>query len=303
MTILIIGCNGFIGSNAVRYFLSLGFDVSGCDITDNIHNDIYFRRINSASKDFLTLFSDKKFEICINCSGSANVGFSFVNPDIDFELNVVNVFHILEAIRQKSPECKFINFSSAAVYGNPKFLPIREDHPLNPISPYGFNKLKAELICREYADLYSIPTCSLRVFSAFGEGLKKQIFWDIYQKVLRSKSIELFGTGKESRDFIYIKDLLRAVEIIIRKGSFKGDVINVATGIETTISNSAKRFLSLFGRSHDLEFSGEEKTGDPVNWRADISELVSFEFKPDFSLEKGLENYYLWLISQQAKLT
>ncbi len=199
------------------------------------------------------------------------------------------------AIRKYNPTCKFINFSSAAVYGNPSKLPIAESFPAKPLSPYGFHKLQSEYLLTEYHKSLGLHTCSLRVFSAYGEGLKKQLFWDLYQKAQRNDTVELFGTGQESRDFIYIKDLIRAVDLLIHHAPFEGDIFNVATGKETTIAEAARIFFSLYDPGKKFFFSGKAKIGDPNNWRADISALQSMGFQPTVTLEEGLNSYVKWL--------
>jgi dTDP-glucose 4,6-dehydratase/UDP-glucose 4-epimerase len=206
--ILIIGSNGFIGSNAEKFFSKRGYDVYSSDIQNSI-NKKYFK-FDSNNPNFEILFNSIKFDFCINATGAANVSNSFNNPLIDFNLNVFNVIKILDAIRLYNPTCKFINFSSAAVYGNPILLPIKEDDTLQPISPYGFHKMYSEKICEEYYKLFQIKTVSLRLFSVFGENLKKQIFWDLYTKVIETNNdlITLNGEGNESRDFIYIFDFI-----------------------------------------------------------------------------------------------
>ena len=98
---------------------------------------------------------------------------------------------ILVAIRDRNSSCKFINFSSAAVYGNPKFLPITENSVCKPLFPYGFHKLQSELLLTEYYNFFGLKTCSLRVFSAYGPLLKKQLFWDLYQKAIQNDTISL----------------------------------------------------------------------------------------------------------------
>ena len=111
---------------------------------------------------------------------------SFKDPLFDFNLNVFNVFKILEAIKLFNDKCKFVNLSSAAVYGNPDILPIIETSTILPISPYGFHKSISETIVKEYYSVYKIQSISLRVFSVYGEYLKKQLFWDLYNKILNS---------------------------------------------------------------------------------------------------------------------
>lgn len=295
MRILIIGSSGFIGNNAVSYFNNKGYHVYGADIT--IKEEKNYTVINPENLDFSTLFSKQKFDVCINASGAASVPLSFQYPAIDFSLNVLNVFNILEAIRKYNPECKFINFSSAAVYGNPETLPVKESSAINPLSPYGFHKHYSENICKEFYQSYQIQTLSLRVFSAYGEGLKKQLFWDIYNKLqnVTDNQIVLYGTGNESRDFIYIRDLLKAIELLIQKHEFKGQAINVASGMEITVKEAAGIFIKNLNPEIKLTFNNQTKQGDPKNWRADISILKSMGFECDFMLNQGLENYAKWV--------
>ena len=281
MKILIIGSQGFIGKHCVDYF-SKYHQITAQGVT----------------QDFDSLFVAEKYDVCINASGSANVGFSFENPAIDFELNVLNVNKLLVAIRQHNPTCKFINFSSAAVYGNPMKLPIAENKPTKPLSPYGFHKLQSEYLLTEYHKFFGLHTCSLRVFSAYGNGLKKQLFWDLYQKTLQNDNIELFGTGEESRDFIFIDDLIQTVALIIENAPFEGDIFNIASGEETKIKEVVKVFFDEFCPQKSYYFSGKQKIGDPNNWCADITKLKELGFKPQITIQNGLGKYAKWLKEQ-----
>ena len=291
---IIIGSKGFIGSHLSSYLKKKGYMVYGADVVVDYTSDHYFQ-IEASNSDFHEIFRKKNFDICVNCSGAASVPDSIEHPLRDFYLNAVNVYKILEAIRQYSPQCKFINLSSAAVYGNPDILPINENLPNAPMSPYGYHKQFSEQICEEFARFFNIQTCSLRIFSAYGEGLKKQLFWDLYQKTKSNKEIVLWGTGNESRDFIYIKDLVRVIELVVEKTEFKGQTINVANGDEVYIKDVVKIFYGLFDKKINYHFSGEGRKGDPNNWVADISELKSSGYQPEFDITKGLKNYYQWV--------
>ncbi len=297
--ILILGSEGFIGSNAVRYFASKGHRIFQADIILKQENDYFL--INPERADFSTIFIQHQFDVCINATGAANVQLSFAHPGMDYMLNVANVFAILDSIRQYCPSCKFINLSSAAVYGNPVELPVRETSPLKPVSPYGYHKMYSEQLCREFYQLFNIPTLSARIFSAYGEGLKKQLFWDLYKKVEKARGqIEMFGTGKESRDFIYISDLLSALECIIHAAEFNGEAINVASGAESTIEDAVNHFVRVFKKKVEVKFSGNAKIGDPVNWRSDISLLGKMGFKNEISLETGITNYCKWVQEKRS---
>jgi dTDP-glucose 4,6-dehydratase/UDP-glucose 4-epimerase len=294
MKILIIGSKGFIGQHAEEYFTKKEYSVFGCDVVTDYAAENYFL-IDTSNSDFHFIFENHKFEVCINCSGAADVSASVSNPTRDFSLNTINVFKILDAIRIHQPECKFINLSSAAVYGNPQYLPIDENHPLNPISPYGCHKLFSEQICKEFTDIYKLKTCNLRVFSAFGEGLKKQLFWDLYKKSLSAKKIVLFGTGSETRDFIYIRDLMQVLELVIKNAEFKGESINVANGEEISVKEAAQLFYENLDSDITLEFSGNNQPCNPINWKAEITTLKNYGYKPEFTITQGLEIYKTWL--------
>lgn len=293
MKILVIGSKGFIGSHCVSYFKLQGHDVLHADVVQ--HSESGYTCLDPRNTAFDGLFNNQNFDICINASGSAHVGFSFENPTVDFELNVLNVHKILVAIRGLNPSCRLINFSSAAVYGNPEKLPIREDQTRNPLSPYGFHKLQSEYILKEYHRFFGIGTASLRIFSAYGPGLKKQLFWDLYQKAKAGNTVELFGSGNESRDFIYIADLLTAIDAVVRHASFNGDCYNIASGTETTIRDVVETFYSHLNPDIQVRFSGIHKPGDPDNWRADISALKTLGFTPKWELKDGLFETAAWL--------
>jgi UDP-glucose 4-epimerase len=302
MKILIIGVNGFIGSNAAFFFSKKGYDISGCDVVGEkapMHKSFFL--IEPQRSDFESIFRKGQYNVCINASGSAHVGYSFDDPEKDFELNVLNVNRLLVAIRKHNPKCKFINFSSAAVYGNPVRLPITEDMEVKPLSPYGFHKLQSEYLLTEYHKFFGLHTCSLRVFSAFGPFLRKQLFWDLYQKSLQNTHIELFGTGEESRDFIFIEDLLQAVEIIIHQAPFEGDIINVASGYETKIKDVVQTFYQLLNPGITFNFSGKIKMGDPNNWQAHIGKLKNLGFKPKYDVDYGLQKLVQWLGENESE--
>jgi dTDP-glucose 4,6-dehydratase/UDP-glucose 4-epimerase len=295
MKILIIGSRGFIGHHLFSYFSEKDNEVWGTDVVDDYINKERYFLIDASNSDYGSVFQSTEFDLCVNCSGAANVPESLKNPLRDYYLNTVNVFKMLESIRKFQPACKFINLSSAAVYGNPKQMPVKEDARPAPLSPYGFHKLQAEQICKEFYDFYDIRTCSLRIFSVYGPGLKKQLFWDLYNKAKKGVPFSLFGTGNESRDFIYILDLVKAIELVAGLSAFNADVINVANGKEIMIKNIASFFFGLFDHEIRYSFSGETREGDPVNWVADISKLISYGYRPSFTIENGLEKYYEWI--------
>jgi dTDP-glucose 4,6-dehydratase/UDP-glucose 4-epimerase len=141
-----------------------------------------------------------------------------------------------------------------------------------------------------------MKTVSLRIFSAYGTGLRKQLFWDLYQKMLKSKgTIELFGTGKETRDFIYVEDITQAIDCIINNAGFDGGVINVASGIEVKIEEVAHTFVRHMNKDLAIKFMGNGKKGDPLNWRADIGKLQTLGFNARVDMNEGIKKLAEWL--------
>ena len=291
MKILIIGSLGFIGSS-LRLKLSKSQDVHGADIIKKIQEN--YTNVEKPEV-FINLIKNNKFDLIINSSGSANVQFSFNSPHEDYNLNVNNVFLHLNSINQFSNKTKYLLLSSAAVYGNPLVSPVCENNSLTPISPYGYHKLAAENLCKEFNDIYGINTSIVRIFSAYGPGLKKQLFWDLHQKCLKSEKIELYGTGEETRDFIFIDDLVNAIELVINNSLFENEVVNIASGTSSKIKDIAKLYFQNLEKPLEYSFSNSQLSGSPTNWSANIEKLKSFGFEPENSLSNGVKKTSLWL--------
>jgi dTDP-glucose 4,6-dehydratase/UDP-glucose 4-epimerase len=293
--ILVVGSKGFIGRNCVKYFKGK-YDVWECDVILDYNNPKYIA-IDSVDSDFLEVFQKEHFDICINCSGAASVSFSMEKPFNDFRLNTLNVFKLLEAIHTLAPDCKFITMSSAAVYGNPQSLPITEQMLTSPVSPYGYHKVMAEQVCEEYSRFWDVKTCCFRIFSAYGAGLRKQIMWDLYNKFAAkdNNTVKLWGTGNETRDFIHVKDIVRAMELVIDHCDFKGNIINVANGEQVKISTIAETFKTILNSDKEIEFNNMARPGDPLNWEAKIDILKSFGYQKTIELKDGINDYIKWI--------
>jgi UDP-glucose 4-epimerase len=228
---------------------------------------------------------------CINCLGRASVPLSVRDPLGDFSASIGTTIWILETLRQVLPDCIFLHCSSAAVYGNAPTLPIAETAPLRPISPYGFHKRMEEEACVEYNTLFGIRSASLRIFSAYGPGLHRQVIWDLIER-LRGTPGDVFwikGTGTESRDFIHSADVAAAMHAILSRGDLAGEVYNIASGVEVPIAEVARMIIAAAGRAVSPQFDGFYQAGFPTRWQADISRLGALGFEPQFALVRGIE--------------
>lgn len=295
--ILIIGSEGFIGSHVGRFYVSRT-ETTTCDIVPSNYSRSH--SLLEDEKHLKKLLSSKIFDLCINCAGAASVGASLNEPAHDFELNTSLVARLLNLLRRHNPKCRFLNISSAAVYGNPKQLPISEEAPVAPISPYGYHKRMAELLCEEYHRVFGLRTCSIRIFSAYGPRLRKQLLWDTYRKMQTTPDhITLSGTGRETRDFIFISDILQQIELVRQYAVFEGGIYNVANGEQITIREIATLMKNALQYPGEISFNGAGRPGDPLYWEADIAKVNELGYNQQVSIETGIRTYVEWAKKQQ----
>lgn len=298
---VITGVNGFIGRSAKEYF-ETEYDITGIGRAAEYAGagglSYYPCNMSRESAELASILTSVRPDVILHCAGSASVGASVVDPMADLDGNLHSLYQLLLALRtiEKRPEMIF--FSSAGIYGNPKELPVGEEAEAKPVSPYGLHKSMAEQLCGYYNRIHGCRIRSVRIFSAYGNGLRKQLLWDIYQKYRDTGKIRLFGTGEETRDFIHISDILRAIELIL---AYDGpeEVFNVANGEEISIRELAEIYAKALGEDKEIvSFSGETKAGDPKNWRADISLLKKIGYEKKMKLEDGIADYVNWVRRQ-----
>jgi UDP-glucose 4-epimerase len=170
--------------------------------------------------------------------------------------------------------------SSAAIYGNPPTLPVREDMPTEPISPYGFHKAACELLAREYAQCFGLNIVVCRLFSLFGASQRRLLVWELYDQISGPGSeVWLQGTGAETRDYLDIEDVSQA--ILALSDLYRGEtearcrVVNVASGVETGVLALAHEIARIADSPKAIHCRGIERPGDPKRWQADNAALRS----------------------------
>lgn len=296
MNILVVGSEGFIGKHCVRHFSRKGDVVFGCDLLNAPSEDYHYIKVSRLQPTYEALLAGNSFDLIICAGGSGSVPLSFHSPWMDFEANVADIYMLLQTVKEKQPHCKVINLSSAAVYGNPKVLPVSESAEIVPLSPYGWNKYLSELVCVEYYSLFSIQSCSVRPFSVYGPGLKKQIVWDLYQKMLSNPDqLEVFGTGQETRDFIYIDDFISAIDVVAEKADFKGETYNVASGVQIPIHVLCELLTAKATYKGKIAYNNIERPGDPKFWQADLEKIMALGYTPKMDISTGLTLTLEWL--------
>ncbi|MBN2143601.1 MAG: NAD-dependent epimerase/dehydratase family protein [Candidatus Aureabacteria bacterium] len=300
--ILITGAGGFLGSHISQYLTDRSYKVA----INGRFSPKYFKTIHDHNwwKSYGMTLPDKRFihmikeiqpHFLVHCAGSASVQHSMKEPYRDFLANVKMCAFILENLRIYAPECHFIFLSSAAVYGNPLSLPVNENTLCKPVSPYGYHKMLCENLIEEYSSIYGLRTTILRIFSAYGERLKKQVIYDLFKKISDPATfrIEVLGTGNETRDFIHALDIAKAIEIIILNQSC--GIFNLGSGQEIEIHALVEKIKNILQSSLPVHYSNVVRQGDPLNWRADMNKIMSIGFTPSIPFDEGLKKYCTWL--------
>jgi len=300
--VLLTGASGFLGSYMARELSAAGHRVIGLDAVqpppERAGELAVFYRIRLPDPGLEGVVSRHRPWACLHCAGGSSVPASLSEPWRDFQAGAVVTYQLLEVLRRLAPECRTVFMSSAAVYGDPPGLPVSESAPAAPLSPYGLHKLMAEQAGALFRRLYGLPFAALRVFSAFGEGLRRQVVWDLCRKVLREGRLYLMGTGRETRDFIHAADVARAARLVAERAPLQGEVYNLALGRELSIAELARLVAGELGYRGAVEFDGLLPAGTPRRWRADTARLQALGFRPRVELEEGLRAFVRWCREQ-----
>jgi UDP-glucose 4-epimerase len=230
----------------------------------------------------------------IHLAAQSGVGPSVLNPRLDFEVNCLGTLNVLEAARKNRIQ-KFLFASSGAPLGNAK-QPISELSVPRPVSPYGASKLAGEGYCSAYSETFGICTTALRLSNVYGPGShrKKSLIANIITRGFDSKTIEVFGDGEKTRDFVYIEDVVAAIIKASRQKN-SSEVIHVCTGVETAVNDVVSLVCSHFrdlGKAVSVKHT-EARKGDAESSIGDPSaakKIIGFE--PAVDLKLGIFNTF-----------
>lgn len=242
-------------------------------------------------------------DVVFHSAGSGTVSAAYESPHEAFYDTVVTAETVLEYLRIEAPEAHFIYPSSAAVYGAvpSSALPIKEDARLEPVSPYGTHKLIVEQLCRSRAETFGMRCTVVRFFSLYGPLMTKQVLWDVAKKATSSKEgdrVALFGTGDETRDFLHLQDAARLVALVAAQGGqTQLQTLNGASGVAVSIRSVVERLADALGMSVRVEFTGNDRPGDPSRYEADVTRARALGFDPEYDLDRGLRDFARWYLS------
>ena len=306
-TVIVLGAAGFVGRHTAR-----ALAIEGCRVLGLGHGrwaESEWRQwgldnwlaadIGVESLDQIAAHAQPS--CIIHCGGSGAVSFSYANPLRDFERATQSTIQVLEWIRLRAPQaCRFVLVSSAAVYGDQGDTDPTENAVRAPISPYGVHKLVAETICESYSRFFDVSSSIVRLFSVYGEGLRKQLLWDALNK-FRTGQRQFFGTGNELRDWVHVQDAahLLALAGLAPQSSF--EVYN--GGFEhASTRHVLSQLATAYGLDPDLIFNGETLKGNPRRLTANCGHTMRLlNWSPEVRLDEGLARYVEWFKAQPVE--
>jgi len=306
MNSLVTGCAGFIGSHLCERLLSEGHDVVGVDcFTDYYsrelkeenmsgfreHPSFMFHEEDLLEADLSSLLDDVDY--IFHQAAQAGVRYSWGSSfEVYTRNNILATQKLLEACKEKEIK-KFIYASSSSVYGNCPELPMREDSLPDPVSPYGVSKLAAEHLCSLYNANYSIPTVSLRYFTVYGPRQRPDMAFHRFLKaIMEGGEIEIYGDGRQTRDYTFISDVVEAN--LRAMGSGEG-VYNIGGGARRTLNEVIDVIEEVTGKKANKKNIDKQK-GDMRHTYADISKAENeLSYCPSVSLKDGLSREWDWM--------
>jgi nucleoside-diphosphate-sugar epimerase len=301
MRALVTGGAGFIGSNLVELLLAEGHEVV---ILDNLSSG-YAENVMPAAEFVTGDVSDEGAahdamegcEAVFHLAASVGNTRSIDDPVRDSMVNVIGTLRVLEAARAHGVG-RIVFSSSAGIFGELKTLPIREDHPQDPDSPYGTSKLAAEKMCLVYNKLYGMHNVCLRYFNVYGARQRFDAYGNCIpifaERMLRGQDVTIFGDGKQTRDFVNAGDVVRANYLAATTPGVSG-VFNLGSGTRIAIDDLVDLMAEVSGTRPNIIF-GPERPGDVRDSLAAIdAAAAAFGFKPSVQLEDGLRAYFDWL--------
>ncbi|AAK80290.1 UDP-glucose 4-epimerase [Clostridium acetobutylicum] len=295
MNILVTGGAGFIGSHVVKSLLEHGHKVSVIDNmvhgnSSNLPDEVNIYKYDISEAEIENAFKIERPEVVIHNAAQISVADSVKDPLYDAKVNVLGSINILEMCRKYAVR-KVIYPASAAIFGEPKYLPIDEKHPLNMISSYGVSKHTVEHYLNVYKKLYNINYTVLRYSNVYGPGQDSSgeggVVSIFAEKLTKGEPLCIYGNGNQIRDFVYVKDVTEAN--ILALNSLDNDIYNVSTNTKTTINDLAKLMCEAYGKEVEIMHKGE-RAGDIFESYMSYDKIYNAcGWKPKYDLKLGIK--------------
>ncbi|MDR0615133.1 MAG: NAD-dependent epimerase/dehydratase family protein [Lactobacillales bacterium] len=309
---LVTGGAGFIGSNLTNFLAKENHVVVVDDLSmgkmENLDLSANIEFIKGSVIDVTlmrNLFKEKEFDYIFHLAAIASVADSVKNPVQTHQVNFDAVFHLLELTKKYQKMFKrFVFSSSAAVYGDEGTLPKQEESVIRPLTPYAIDKFAAEKFVLVYNNLYEVPASAVRFFNVYGPKQNPSspysgvisIMMDCFDKLKGNLDAKftLFGDGQQSRDFVFVEDVIQALLLVAKSSATFGEVYNVGIGQATTLLKLIRIIENHFGIKLPIIYK-EARLGDIKESFADISKLQEVGYKPKNTVSEGMKKYIEYL--------
>jgi nucleoside-diphosphate-sugar epimerase len=301
--VLVTGGSGFIGSNIVRGLLERGFGAVVLDdlssgYRENLVPGVPFVEADVRDAEAVAT-ALQGCDVALHLAASVGNARSIDDPAKDSQINVLGTLNVLEAARIQGLR-RIVFSSSAGIFGELKTLPIAEDHPQDPDSPYGVSKLAAEKMCLVYNKLYGMKNVCLRYFNVYGVNQRYDAYGNVIpifaERILRGEPLRIFGDGEQTRDFVNARDVAAANIAAAAAGDSVAGPFNVGSGTRVTINELSAMMRHAAGRDVGVEFAPPRKGDVRDSLAATAAARAAFGYQPSVDLREGLAEYLAWIV-------
>ncbi len=310
MKLFITGGAGFIGSNFIRYILKkypkykiINYDkltyAGNLDNLRDIEKNPRYKFVKGDICDFkLVSKHTKGVDIIVNFAAETHVDRSILNADQFIKTDVNGTFALLEAARANNIK-KFVHISTDEVYGSILKGSFTEESPIQPNSPYSAAKASSDMLVRSYFVTYGLPAIITRCSNNYGPyQYPEKVIPLFVTNAMDDIPLPLYGDGKNVRDWLYVLDHCRGIDIAMRKGK-NGEVYNIGGGVELTNIELTNKILQIMGKPKTLIKRVADRLGHDRRYSIDCSKLAKLGYKPAYTFEKALKETIKWYIDNE----
>ncbi|MFB6191102.1 MAG: NAD-dependent epimerase/dehydratase family protein [Candidatus Nanohaloarchaea archaeon] len=307
--VVVTGGAGFIGSHLVEE-LAEGNSVKVIDDfsagkEEWVPEEVKVERVDVRDYKALEKAVDEPdviFHLAASCH-TRKTSAGWDDPVFDAEVNAIGTLNVLELVRREELGSRVLFASSAGIYGNPQYAPMDEEHPKNPISPYGVHKFAGEKHVESFVEEQGLDASSVRIFNVFGPRQPRYVMYDFLKKLQDDPTeLEVLGSGRQTRDYCYIDDAVQGLITAAENGE-PGEAYNMSGENVISIGDLAELMVEMVDVDADIHYTEESWSGDIKRLEADISKLKSIGFEPEVGLREGLENFIEYFEETEGEIS